>query len=125
MADRNDRLLDKKSMPNENFIGELLKNLRLVFRLMKDRRVNFLLKFLPIGALVYLVYPLDFLPVNPLDDAVVIWVGASLFIELCPDDVVQEHRDALNQRGDSNASVSKPAARVVDAEFKDLPKDER
>jgi uncharacterized membrane protein YkvA (DUF1232 family) len=99
----------------EGFFNELYHNLRLIFRLVRDGRVNFFFKLLPIAALLYWVIPFDFFPVNPLDDALVIWVGFSLFLELCPDDVVEEHRAAL--RGTSTGGVS---PEVVDGSFKDL-----
>jgi hypothetical protein len=83
---------DKKGM-----FTELLLRGKLILRLMGDKRVNPMLKLLPIGSLVYLIVPLDFLPVNPVDDALVIWLGGFLFIELCPPDVVQEHMASLNQ----------------------------
>jgi len=67
------------------------RNLRLIWRLLTDRRVNPLLKLLPIGSLVYLVAP-DFLPLNPMDDAVILWLGSYLFLELCPPELVAEHR---------------------------------
>jgi uncharacterized membrane protein YkvA (DUF1232 family) len=124
MADKKDRSLDSKRAPNENFFGGLYNDLRLIVRLLKDRRVNFLLKFLPLGALIYLVIPLDIFPINPLDDALVVWLGASLFIELCPDDIVQEHREARHQSVEGGNSAAKTSSNVVDAEFKDLPPDE-
>jgi len=75
------------------FFQEIGMNLKLLVRLIRDRRVNPLLKLLPIGSLLYLVVP-DLAP-GPIDDAAVIWLGSVLFVELCPADVVQEHRDAL------------------------------
>jgi uncharacterized membrane protein YkvA (DUF1232 family) len=124
MADKKDRLLNNKKVPNENFFGNLYNDMRLIVRLLKDRRVNLLLKILPIGALIYLVVPFDAMSFIPLDDALVVWLGASLFIELCPDDIVQEHRDALKQRIEADSSGAKTSSNVVDAEFKDLPPDE-
>jgi uncharacterized membrane protein YkvA (DUF1232 family) len=99
----------------EGFFNELYHNLRLIFRLVRDGRVNFFFKLLPIGALLYWVIPFDFFPVNPLDDALVIWAGFSLFLELCPENVVEEHRAAL--RGTSKGGVS---PEVVDGTYKDL-----
>lgn len=66
---------------------------KLLLRLMRDPRVSPLLKVLPVGAVVYLFSP-DLLPMI-LDDAVVLGVGFYAFIELCPPDVVAEHRAAL------------------------------
>jgi hypothetical protein len=68
--------------------------IKLILRLMGDRRVSPLLKLLPIGSLVYLVIP-DLMP-TPIDDALVIWLGSTLFVELCPSHIVKEHLDALN-----------------------------
>jgi len=66
---------------------------KLVARLLTDRRVNLLLKLLPIGSLLYLFIP-DIVP-GPIDDALLMWLGTTLFVELCPEDVVKEHREAL------------------------------
>jgi len=72
----------------------LATRIKLILRLMADNRVNPLIKLLPIGALAYLVVP-DLAP-GPLDDAAVIWLGAYLFVELCPPDVVDEHMKIIN-----------------------------
>jgi len=66
---------------------------KLLLRLLRDPRVSPLLKLLPIGAVVYLFSP-DLMPMV-LDDAVVLGVGFYAFLELCPPDVVAEHRAAL------------------------------
>jgi hypothetical protein len=71
------------------------RNLRLIWRLLTDKRVSPLLKLLPIGSLVYLVSP-DFLPLNPIDDAVILWLGSYLFLELCPPELVAEHRRQID-----------------------------
>ena len=63
--------------------------IKLILRLLKDRRVHPLAKLLPIGAVLYLFVP-DLAP-GPIDDAAVIWLGSYLFVELCPPEVVQEH----------------------------------
>jgi hypothetical protein len=98
---------------------------KLIARLMTDRRVNPLLKILPIGTLVYLVMP-DFIPFV-VDDAVVIWLGTYMFIELCPPEVVAEHRAALNRSEDGITEVNKPdesQGEVIDAEFWEEKKDD-
>lgn len=120
MPEKKDHLLERSRDANEGFFSEIYNNLRLIVRLLKDRRVNFFLKFLPIGAIIYLVIPFDFFPINPLDDTLVFWLGGSLFIQLCPDIVVQEHRIALRQSlaRDKGIEVSPPD--VVDAEFREV-----
>lgn len=79
---------------NSGVFQELLKRIKLVLRLMGDRRVSSFLKLLPVAGLVYWLVP-DLLP-GPIDDAAIIWLGTYLFVELCPPDVVQEHMDYLN-----------------------------
>ena len=86
----------------------LSRQFKLILRLMRDRRVNPLLKLLPIGSLVYLLVP-D-LALGPIDDAAVIWLGAYAFIELCPDDVVKEHLDHLDS--------------VVEGKFREVDEDQ-
>jgi len=74
---------------------DLANHLKLILRLMADSRVNPLLKLLPLGSLVYFLIP-DLVP-GPIDDLAIIWVGAYLFIELCPPEVVEDHMQALEQ----------------------------
>lgn len=105
----------------EGFFRELYQNLRLIIRLMSDSRVNLLLKVLPVGALVYWVVPFDFLPVNPFDDALVIWLGCTLFLELCPEYVVEEHRQALRENNATNNHAKGHAQDVIDGDYTDLP----
>ena len=101
-------------------LKEFLKQAKLVGRLIGDRRVNGLLKLIPIASIIYLVSPIDLVPglavplLGALDDAAVVWIGTNLFIELCPPDVVQEHRDALEgfSSGDSGE--------IIDAETRDI-----
>jgi uncharacterized membrane protein YkvA (DUF1232 family) len=99
MTNRQDILRNQ----NSGFFQNLVMRGRLIWRLMADRRVNFFLKILPVAALIYLVSPIDFLPgvvipfIGVLDDAAVIWLGATLFVNLCPEDVVEEHLNALKK----------------------------
>lgn len=83
----------KKVTANGGVISDLVLNLKLVFRLLRDRRVSPFLKVLPLFSLLYLLNPLD-IP-GPFDDAGVIWLFLYIFIELCPPEVVAEHRAAL------------------------------
>lgn len=76
---------------------------RLALRLVRDPRVPLYAKAVPALALLYALSPLDFVPdlipiVGQLDDLAVLLAGLELFIKLCPDDVVDEHRAGLGQR---------------------------
>ena len=101
-------------------LKEFLKQAKLVGRLIGDQRVNGLLKLIPIASIIYLVSPIDLIPglavplLGALDDAAVVWIGTSLFIELCPPEVVQEHRDALNGYASSDSGD------IIDAETRDI-----
>jgi uncharacterized membrane protein YkvA (DUF1232 family) len=111
------------SQSDNGLFVELGLQARLLMRLMTDSRVNPMLKILPMGFLIYLVSPFDF--PGPIDDAFIVWLGSTLFIELSPEDVVQEHRAALS------SSVNPPADQepeidqgdIIDAEYTAKPKD--
>ncbi len=124
MAENNNNPLDRARRANEGFFNGLYNNLRLIVKLFKDNRVSPLLKLLPIGALVYLVVPVDIMPINPIDDGLVVWLGGYLFIELCPDDVVEEHRKTLAQLKDIEVTTDEETAEVVDGSFRDVTSDE-
>ena len=90
----------EKSSENDGVINNLTLRLKLITRLMMDSRINPLLKLLPIGALLYLVIPDAIL--GPIDDALVIWLGFHFFVELCPQEIVREHMDALTSTIDGS-----------------------
>jgi len=110
--------------------GGVLRNvviqLKLILRLLGDSRVNLFLKIIPVGALIYLISPIDLIPnvvlpvIGVLDDAAVVWLGSALFLELCPPDVVKEHMQELT----SNLDDETPTDDIVDAEVTDINKDE-
>ncbi len=89
--DTNKSLISRERDPG--FFRNLGNQLRIVLRLMADSRVNIPLKILPLATIVYLIVP-DIVP-GPVDDALVISLGLFTFVELCPKDVVEEHRAAL------------------------------
>ncbi|HJS17187.1 MAG TPA: YkvA family protein [Anaerolineales bacterium] len=101
-------------------LKQFLKQAKLVGRLIGDRRVSGFIKLLPIASIAYLISPVDLMPgaviplLGALDDAAVVWLGTTLFIELCPSDVVQEHKEALDMEGSSDTGE------IVDAETRDL-----
>jgi hypothetical protein len=79
---------------NPGFFTGMSRTIRLVLRLIADKRVNFLLKLLPISTLVYLVSPLD-AAIPAVDDALIVGFGTYFFVELCPPEIVEEHRAQL------------------------------
>ncbi|HEX9028158.1 MAG TPA: hypothetical protein VF823_03210 [Anaerolineales bacterium] len=117
MSDQKDR---KISLPNRNLWNDLILRVKLILRLMGDKRVNPLLKVLPIASLIYLVWPID-IP-GPIDDAAVLWIGNYLFVELCPPAVVQEHMKDLDRTitGEWHDPLKKGSEEVIDGEFHEI-----
>jgi uncharacterized membrane protein YkvA (DUF1232 family) len=105
--------------------------IKLVLRLMSDRRVSFFLKLLPIASLIYLVSPVDLVPglalpiIGALDDAAVLWIGLSLFMSLCPDEVVQEHLNALQNTIPGPWRETSEESEIVEVEPRDVPEGEQ
>lgn len=111
--------------PNSGFFWELSARIKLILRLLADGRVNPLLKLLPIASLAYLLVP-DLAP-GPIDDALIIWLGAYLFVELCPPDVVEEHlkkiqTSAVNQLYEEQKKKEFRPEDIEDAEYWEEPK---
>ena len=79
--------------------------IRLFWRLFTDKRVSFLPKLVMAVGAIYFVVPLDGIPDFPLvglgylDDIVVLYVTAKLFIRLCPRNIVEEHVQLIDKGG--------------------------
>lgn len=99
---------------------DFVKRIKLVGRLMSDSRVSPFVKVLPLASLAYLILPIDLVPgialpiVGALDDAAILWFGSTLFVELCPDEVVREHELALGGR------MAEASDEIVDVEPTDI-----
>jgi uncharacterized membrane protein YkvA (DUF1232 family) len=111
--------------PDDSVLQELVRRIKLFWRLLKDRRVPVWVKAIPLISLVYLAFPLDvvsdfLVPLGQLDDLAVLALGYRLFVGLAPPDVVREHLNDLlvsaagwrvidgdaEQGGDADASAS-------------------
>ena len=99
-----------------NFTGTL----RLVMKLMLDRRVPWRLKVLLPAAISYIVLPIDLVPdflviVGRVDDLVVLILAIVLFLGFAPRDIVMEHRG----RGSSNTTDKpKQSKSVIEGEYR-------
>jgi len=97
MADKKTRKIVVS--PQRGMTRDVVTRLKLILKLMGDRRVSPWVKLIPIGAIAYLVSPIDIIMGIPgvaaLDDAAILWMGSNLFVELCPENVVQEHMREL------------------------------
>jgi uncharacterized membrane protein YkvA (DUF1232 family) len=86
------------------FVAHLPSFVKLFFRLLADPRVNWVPKAILLGAAVYAVTPLDFLPdliplVGELDDLTIFALACKSFIQLCPQNVVSEHVARIDESG--------------------------
>lgn len=123
---------NKSIVPSQNggFIQDVIRHVKLIWLLLKDKRVNVFLKLLPIASLVYLVSPIDLvsglaLPfIGALDDAAIVWIGTSLFISLCPENVVEEHIHSLEKIITSTWQDEPSEDEIVDADARDITEDQ-
>lgn len=123
------------SAPEEKtgFLTEAINNLRLAWRLFWDSRVPIWQKLVPPAALLYVLSPIDIIPdailgLGQLDDLSVIMLGIWGFIQLCPQNIVQEHLERIKAQvnpwrtvdGEKIAAPEKepaPPPQVIDADY--------
>ncbi|WP_420629950.1 YkvA family protein [Candidatus Leptofilum sp.] len=94
-------IAEKRNDPG--FFREVWQQARLVYYLLRDPEVPFYLKLLPFTAVIYLLWPVDFLPdvapvLGQLDDLTALLVSSKVFIELAPPHVVSRYMDEIRMR---------------------------
>jgi len=106
------------------FLADLIRHARLAWRLWRDPRISLWLKAIVPASVCYVILPLDFLPdlflgLGQLDDLAVIIFGVTLFIELCPSEVVREHMQSLmdEMNWHIEPDSGSPSVQVVDAPY--------
>lgn len=95
------------------WLFDLIKQLRLGWRLFRDPILPSVYKLIPAAALLYVLFPADFIPdlipgLGQLDDLTILLLGLRMFIEASPSAIVERH---LAQMSSVDGSY-----RVVDAE---------
>lgn len=90
--------------PNQFFgwLEEFFGQFRLAWRLLLDGRVSVLTKLIPLLTTLYILSPIDFIPdlalgFGQLDDLAVFLIGLRLFIDVCPPELVSEHKGSASQ----------------------------
>jgi len=83
-----------------NILREIIRQGRLVWKLLLDRRVPAGVKLIPLAVLVYILSPIDFLPdvilgLGQLDDLTVLILGLNMFLRMCPPGIVQQYREKM------------------------------
>lgn len=99
----------------------IAEHLKLVWKLWLDPRVNIFLKLLPLGSLVYIISPFDMI-IPVIDDVGVLWFLTFLFIELCPEEIVEEHRQEIRATVEGTVVDDTPDIdedSIEDAEFRE------
>ena len=96
---------------------------RLIWRLMLDRRVPLASKIIPILAAAYVISPIDlipdFLPIRgQLDDIFVSVILLGMFLMLAPWDVIVEHATGRPAVNNKDGGSRKFDGETVDAEFR-------
>jgi uncharacterized membrane protein YkvA (DUF1232 family) len=94
---------------------------RLAVRLLREPQVPAPLKALPIGALLYVLSPIDVIPdvipvLGQLDDISFLILALEGFLKLCPAGAVTFHRASIAAR--RAFSPMGPAGDVIDAEWR-------
>ena len=108
--------------------------LKLVWRLLRDRRVPLFTKIIPVIAFLYLAWPTDvikdFIPIlGHLDDLIVVSLLLLLFIAACPGQVVADQtigkklRDLQRQYG-QDEKKEPSQAKTVEAEIRYVEEDD-
>lgn len=127
VADKNKSATD--NLKNTGFLSELWRQVRLVFYLLKDREVPIYLKVLPVIGILYTLFPIDiitdFVPVlGQLDDLTILLIGAKVFIEMAPPQVVARYMAQM--RGDPStividgmATEATPETKFIEGEIVD------
>lgn len=104
---------DKSLVQSDNqpgFFGELWERARLVYKLMLDPEVPIYLKAIPFAGVLYLLFPFDFIPdvipgIGQLDDITILVIGAKMFIDLAPQQVVARHLQSFRTQGDTSPAM--------------------
>jgi uncharacterized membrane protein YkvA (DUF1232 family) len=106
---------------DEGFFRELWRQARLVWHLLRSPEVPLYLKLLPAVAVIYILVPTDLIPdvfpvVGQLDDLTALLLGAKVFIELAPQDVVGRYIQAMRQQSkpDNNDGEAEEPETVIE-----------
>jgi uncharacterized membrane protein YkvA (DUF1232 family) len=103
---------------------QIIRTLRLIWRLLNDSRISLLPKLIIPAAIVYILSPIDLLPdfvlgLGQLDDLGILLLSTSLFVEFCPKNIVEEHRRAIEQ------NVRASTDEAMDGTYRVIPDDEQ
>jgi uncharacterized membrane protein YkvA (DUF1232 family) len=93
---------------------------RLVFALLRDRRVPLAAKLVVAAAVVYFVSPIDFVPdiipgLGQLDDLIIVLVAVAVFLAWVPRQILLEH---LRGGGHGRSGDGRSDANVIEGTYR-------
>ena len=108
------------SPQNVGAVTQMLRTLRLVWRLLADSRVPIFPKLIILAAAIYVISPVDLIPdlilgLGQLDDLGVAMLAIGVFIQLCPPALVDEHRRAI--AAESGGTTKPPDDETIEGSF--------
>jgi uncharacterized membrane protein YkvA (DUF1232 family) len=85
----------------------ILRKLRLLTAVLRDRRVTPVMEAPLIGVVAYILLPMNLIPrrlfiIRTFDDLIVAALGLWLFVKLIPPEVLEEHLEQLEQNRDDD-----------------------
>ncbi len=106
-------------------LTQIVRTLRLVWRLLNDARVSRFPKLIIPAAILYILSPIDLLPdlalgLGQLDDVGMLMLAIALFIEACPRAIVEEHRRTLAAEG----TPSPGDENIIEGSYREIPNDQ-
>jgi uncharacterized membrane protein YkvA (DUF1232 family) len=109
------------------FLGGLVKQVRLAWRLLRDDRVPGWVKMIPFAGFLYLLSPIDLIPdmmlpgLGEIDDVVVLLLALKIFVDLSPASIVREHLEDLFGAPKSARRAAEPTtAPTIDGSYRIL-----
>ena len=106
------------------FLGGLVRQARLAWRLLRDGRVPGWVKVIPAIGLVYLLSPIDLIPdwvlpgLGQMDDIALVLLALKMFVDLSPPGIVSEHIDNLSGAGKrTRPTDAAPDGPTIDATY--------
>jgi uncharacterized membrane protein YkvA (DUF1232 family) len=113
------------------FLGNLIQQARLAWRLFRDGRVPGWVKLIPVAGLLYLLSPIDLIPdlalpgLGELDDLALLMLSLKMFIDLSPSGLVREHLENLSgvRRGTFPSGEPSPG-QTIEATYRVLDENE-
>jgi uncharacterized membrane protein YkvA (DUF1232 family) len=108
------------SPQNVGAVTQMLRTLRLVWRLLGDSRVPIFPKLIILAAAIYVISPVDLIPdlilgLGQLDDLGIAMLAIGVFIQLCPPTLVDEHRRTI--AAESGGTVKPPDDETIEGSF--------